>query len=65
MKKRGRSCQGSKHGQAKLTLNDVTAIRSRAREPLAVLAAEFGVSQETVSAILLNKIWQHGNGEPS
>lgn len=43
---------------AKLTWLQVEAIRSRGSEPQAALAREFGVSQPTISLILLNKRWR-------
>ena len=52
---------GERNGRAKLTAADATDIRSRyARGHVSQqsLATEFGVSQYTVSAIVLGKLWK-------
>lgn len=47
------------NGRAKLNWRNVREIRRRGRvEVGADLAAEFGVSQSTISLILLRKTWQ-------
>jgi hypothetical protein len=52
--------RGAATGKAKLTEDDVRAIRRRRQtEPLAVLAAEYGISQSLVSAIARRRLWKH------
>lgn len=62
MASKGRSCLGSKHGQAILTAEDVRKIR-RDHIPRKVtakmLAGRFGVSKRTVRAILERQTWKH------
>lgn len=50
--------RGARHGNAKLTEQDIREIRSRGglqRE----IAAEFGISQRTVSQIRRLEVWKH------
>lgn len=53
--------RGEKHPQSKLTAESVVTIRSRlaAGEVARVVAADFGVSRETVSAIKNRRLWSH------
>lgn len=46
------------HHWARLTVEQVRAIRSRGGSPQHVLAAEFGVSQTTISRILAGATWR-------
>lgn len=55
----GTSNRGERCGTAKLTSAQVLDIRARAGERQANLAEEFGVSQVTISAIILRRIWKH------
>lgn len=58
---RGRAV-GERHHRAKLTADDVRAIRARyaAGERTQVqLAAEYGVRQTTISMIILRRVWTH------
>jgi hypothetical protein len=51
---------GERHAHAKLTEQDVAAIRSLAgKEPQAFIAQRFGVSQKAVSKIITGKTWRH------
>lgn len=61
MVERGRSLKGSKHGQAKLTEDDVREIRKRldAGESTYSLAKVYGVSQSLISGIKQGKRWTH------
>lgn len=54
-----RAARGERNGSAKLTLEQVCAIRSRREsgEGVVVLAKEFGVSKQLISAICTNKVW--------
>ena len=56
-KNRQRPCRGEKHGRAKVTLSDVESIRFDSRL-LREIAAEFGVSQATVSKIKNGQLWR-------
>lgn len=51
--------RGEKHPQAKLTWADVKAIRAGIKlgQLQKVLAKEFGVTQQEISVIKLNKAW--------
>lgn len=53
--------RGVRHGMARITEDDVRAIRSRraAGEPLLALAAAFGISMGQVSAIATRRNWAH------
>ncbi len=53
-----RSAVGSRQGQAKLSEADIPAIRADAR-PQHEIAAEYGVSQMTVSKIKRGVTWRH------
>lgn len=55
----GRSLRGERSVGAKLTTEQVRAIRARRSEPQASLAAEFGCTFSNVSAIQLRKSWRH------
>jgi len=54
-----RRATGERHGSARLTESLVRAIRERSSENQYVLAEEFGVTQTTISQILLGKTWRH------
>lgn len=56
MVKRGRSVRGEKNPEAKLTWDDVRAIRA-STEPVRVLADTYGVSRTQISRILKNQRW--------
>jgi hypothetical protein len=58
---KGRTPQGAKNGQSKLTVRQVRAIRRRvaAGEPQASVAKRFGISQWHVSDIARRKCWAH------
>lgn len=68
MAERGRSLQGQKSHRAKLTRKQVLEIRRRYSSGLEVqadLAAEFGVSPDTISGITAGRMWKHlPGGEP-
>lgn len=56
----GRSRSGTEHGVAKLTDDDVTAIRSaRGAVMQKHLAEQYGCSKGNISAIQLRKSWRH------
>lgn len=50
--------KGEKHGGAKLTEQDVLAIRA-AKVTQTALAVQYGVSQTTVSDIRRRNVWRH------
>lgn len=54
----GTMARGEGHGSARLTEIDVRAIRA-STEKLAPLAARYGVSQSTISAIRHRRLWAH------
>lgn len=55
-----RRARGEGHGRARLTADDVRAIRRRARPGrFSALAREYGVSVETVSHIHHRRTWRH------
>jgi hypothetical protein len=54
----GTDNRGEKHPLAKLTKDDVLAIRQSA-EPQRITAKRFGISQQHVSAIQTKKLWAH------
>lgn len=58
---RGRQAQGSRMGSAKLTELDIPVIREMYKQGIyqRAIAAQFGVSQSLISAIILRKIWDH------
>jgi hypothetical protein len=58
-KGRGRHLKGDKNPASRLTTSKVIAIRERARngESQRALAREYGICQQTVSEIVLHKIW--------
>ena len=51
-------CKGEKNGAAKLTADQVLAIR-RSSETYAVLAKAFGVTQATICDIRKRRSWAH------
>lgn len=53
-----RRAKGTRHGLAKLTDDQVRAIRADTRFQRTI-AADFGVSQRTVNQIKLGRIWRH------
>jgi hypothetical protein len=55
----GRSLRGERNASAKLTSKQVRGIRERYRrgETQCVLAKKFGVSQATISSIVLRQSW--------
>ena len=55
-KRRGAS--GERHGLSKLTADDVKAIRCDTR-PLNIIAAEYGVSDMSISYVKARKTWAH------
>lgn len=62
MKQKGRAGQrGEKHTRTKLTAQDVRTIRRRiaAGEMQRTLAAEYGISETTVSGIKHRGVWSH------
>lgn len=63
-KGRGGSPRGERHGRAKLTKQDVSAIRKRvvAGETRRALAREFGVSHQTVNDIVNMRTWVSEGG---
>lgn len=56
---KGRQQKGSRHYKAKLSENDVRAIRSAKNETPNNLAKQFGVTAATISFIRSGKIWKH------
>lgn len=58
MVKRGRSAKGSDHSQAKLTEEDVYAIREDMRKQKDI-ATDYGISVPTVSDIKNRRSWSH------
>jgi Autographiviridae endonuclease len=59
---KGRTQLGERHWLAKLTEDDIRSIRARhAADGVSqtALAAEYGVTQATVSAIILRKTWRY------
>lgn len=58
---KGRMHPGERHGMARLTGDQVRAIRARvaAGEPHAPLAAEFRVSSTTISDVARRRSWKH------
>ena len=50
--------KGEQHGNAKLTEDDVRAIRADERTGREI-AADYGISQQTVSLIRNGKLWKH------
>lgn len=51
--------KGQDHSQAKLTEEQVVAIREMGHTPRQILAAKFGVSPSAISLILKRKTWRH------
>ncbi len=58
---KGRMHPGEQHGMARLSEDQVRAIRARvaAGEPHAPLAAEFRVSSRTISDVARRRSWKH------
>jgi len=58
---KGRDTKGETNGRARLTDENVTAIRERqaAGESQRHLAHEFGVSEATISRVVNRKLWGH------
>lgn len=57
---RGNRAKGEKQSKAKLTAEDVIQIRTtHAKDPIAVVASKFGVSDVLISYIRLRRIWKH------
>lgn len=58
---KGRHARGERHGNAKLTAANVLEIRHRraADESLLSLARAFGVSDQTISDVVLGRLWSH------
>lgn len=56
MIKRGRGAYGEKHPSARLTWDDVAAIRSSS-EPVSVLVDTYGISESQIRRILNNTRW--------
>lgn len=50
---------GERHGMAKLTEDDIRAIRARSHERRKDIAAEFGVTPALVSQIIYRRIWRN------
>lgn len=64
MAEKGRSAKGSKHGQSKLTEDDVLSMRKMHAENMRygymkVLTDKFKVSREMVWLIVTRKLWTH------
>lgn len=62
MRARGREQRGERHHRARLTAADARAIRERylvGGTTQRVLAAEYGVGQQTVSALLRGQTWSN------
>ena len=51
--------RGEKHGQSKLTAEQVLQIRARSTENQHELGLEFGVSPGTINSIIHRKTWKH------
>ena len=58
MVKKGRQVKGKAHGRAKLTREDVYAIRADTRLQREI-AADYGINRSAVSNIKLRKRWAH------
>jgi len=50
--------KGEGHGMAKLTADDVLAIRASSERHV-IIARQFGLSQTTVGEIIKRKTWRH------
>lgn len=58
---KGRTTKGTKNARAKLTDQQIPAIRSDPR-PQHIIAKEYGVNQNTISCIKRRVRWKHING---
>lgn len=60
-RERGRTNAGERNGAAKLTAEDVTAIRRRRADgaTYAEITAEFGIAKSTVSRVVTRAGWGH------
>lgn len=60
-KDRRQSARGEKHGLAKLTSQDVIAIRARKARGLSLhrLAKDFGVARRTIQHVVQRRTWTH------
>ena len=58
---RGRCARGERNGRAKLSAEDVLAIRARLLrgESCSSVAREFGLDRKTISALRARKTWRH------
>lgn len=56
---KGRNARGERVGQAKLTADDVRAIRAAAGVSQRVLGERFGVGQVTIHHVLTRFTWKH------
>jgi hypothetical protein len=56
---RANTCRGERHGQSKLTSEDVVAIRRRhaAGEFQRVIADDYGICQSEVSSVVCGRLW--------
>lgn len=55
----GTDSRGEKHGQSKLTEDQIRAIRARHTENQRGLAKEYGVSQRAIFDIIHRRTWKH------
>jgi hypothetical protein len=62
MAARGRVAHGERHGWARLTEEDVRAIRRKSGARQLDLARLYGVSRSTVSSVLRGETWRHVEG---
>jgi hypothetical protein len=58
MANKGRSARGERHGQARLSPDQVRAIRNDPRTGFEI-AADYGITQPHVSAIKVRRVWAH------
>ena len=61
MVERGRSTRGERHGQSKLTENDVIAILADNVSKPKEIALRYGVSTENIRQIKRGELWKHIN----
>lgn len=62
-KAKGRHSHGERHGMARLTAEDVRAIRASSERGV-VLARRYGVGSGTISAVRTGRIWRHVEQPP-